>query len=174
MALLTLGGDKASVDTEDVAIRADELSPGRFRWRKFKSHIDLGLVRNGLQDSRKIGNVSGGALKGWLLTVQGIEEAQALLPRIADTEAQNRFSNEQRAWKSRERARLMNEPAFRLALAEGAAAVTMRDIQRLFRIDEYISQEQRAERIRRFSTAFRQDPELGETINALATRLTNE
>ena len=35
-ALLVLGGDRTPVDTEDVAIEADRLAPGRFRWRKFK------------------------------------------------------------------------------------------------------------------------------------------
>lgn len=171
VALLVLGGDKTPVDTEEIAIEADKLSPGRFRWRKFKEHIDLGLVRNGLQDARKKELVSGGALKGWLLTTAGQSEAVELLPSIADPDTQIRITSAQRQWEARERSRILGEPALIAALDRGPEAVSERDIFRLFKIDEYATTANRAERIRKLLDAFENDIELGPVIRTLAERL---
>lgn len=173
-ALLVLGGDRAPVDTENVAIEADKLAPGRFRWRKFKQHIDLGLVRNGLQDARKKQLVDGGAHRGWVLTATGLQEANKLLPELADTSTRNRVSSEQRQWEARERSRLLSEPAFRTAVEQGVAALSKRDVLRLFKLDEYASAERRSERLRRFALSFTDDPELGRVVGELIRRLENE
>lgn len=174
VALLLLDGGNSPVDTEDVAIRVDQLAPGRFRWRKYREHIDLGLVRNGLQDARKKALAGGGALKGWMLTPEGLIEAGGLLTDVAGSEAQVRLSAEQRAWLARERSRLLGEPALQAAFSEGVAAIPCREILRLFKLDEYASAAQRAERIHRFSTAFASDPELGPLIGELAERLQDD
>jgi hypothetical protein len=174
VALLVLGADKSAVDTEDVAMKADELAPGRFRWRKFKEHIDLGLVRNGLQDARKKGLTAGGALRGWALTEIGTREARSLLPRVSDDPTRERLATEQRQWETRERTRLLAEPSFRLALETGADSLTKRDILRLFKLDEYASTERTAERTRRFSTAFADDQKMKRILKQLIRRLENE
>jgi hypothetical protein len=171
VALLVLGGDRAAVDTEFVAVEADKISPGRFRWRKFKDHIDLGLVRNGLQDARKKKLVSGGALQGWVLTPAGMKEASELLPQLSDVSTRRRIATEQRQWEARERARLLVEPTFQVALEQGANALTERDVLRLFKLDEYTSRERRAERLRRFSVTFADDPELGPIVGELIRRV---
>jgi hypothetical protein len=36
LAVYLLGGEAQRVDTEDIAIRANELAPGRFTWRKYR------------------------------------------------------------------------------------------------------------------------------------------
>lgn len=174
VALLLLDGGNSLVDTEDVAVRVDELAPGRFRWRKYRQHIDLGLVRNGLQDARKKSLAGGGALKGWTLTPLGLAEATELLPNVAGSEAQVRMSSEQRAWLARERSRLIGEPALQAASSEGVGAIPDREILRLFKLDEYASDAQRSDRIRRFSAAFKNDVELGPLIRQLAERLNND
>lgn len=174
VALLSLGGDRTPIDTEDIAVCSDELAPGRFRWRKFKEHIDLGLVRNGLQDARKKGLATGGALRGWTLTETGIAEARSLLPRVSDPSTRERLAIEQKQWETRERTRLLTEPSFRRALEGGADALTKRDILRLFRLDEYASKERMTERTRRFSGAFIDDPAMKRTLSDLIRRLENE
>lgn len=173
-ALLVLGGDRGPVDTENIAVESDKLAPGRFRWRKFKEHIDLGLVRNGLQDARKKRLVDGGAHRGWVLTLEGVQEASTLLPLLADPSTRQRIATEQRQWEARERTRLHAEPAFHIALEQGVASVTRRDALRLFKLDEYASPERRAERLRRFALSFTDDPELGRVVGELIRRLQNE
>lgn len=174
VALLVQGGDRAPIDTENVAIEADRLAPGRFRWRKFKEHIDLGLVRNGLQDARKKSLVDGGAHRGWVLTPDGMKEASSLLPELADPSTRKRVATEQKQWEARERSRLLAEPAFQIALEKGAAALTTRDVLRLFKLDEYTSPERRSERLRRFALSFTDEPELGRIVGELIRRLEDE
>jgi hypothetical protein len=172
--LLILGGDRSSVDTEDVAVQSDKLAPGRFRWRKFKQHIDLGLVRNGLQDARKKGLTAGGALRGWTLTEAGIREARKFLPVVSDPSTRERVAIEQKKWEARERTRLLAEPAFRLALENGANTLATREILRLFRLDEYASEERKLERTRRFAGAFNGDELMRRTVGDLIRRLDDE
>lgn len=174
VALLVLGGDRVPLDTETVAIEADRLAPGRFRWRKFKEHIDLGLVRNGLQDARKRRLVDGGARRGWVLTPTGLHEASELLPELAEPSTRERVVAGQKQWEVRERARLISEPAFREAIEHGPASLKTREILRLFRLDEYTSKERQSERLRRFALSFSKDADIGPTIGALIRRIENE
>jgi hypothetical protein len=41
-----LGGESLPVDTEDVAVRANEIAPGRFLWRKYPHQINIENVRS--------------------------------------------------------------------------------------------------------------------------------
>lgn len=171
VALLLLAGDLEQVDTEDVAIRADALSPDRFRWRKYREHVDLGLVRNGLQDARKRDLVRGGAIAGWTLTEEGIREAKALLSKVEGAAARPRLTSQQRAWMSREKSRLLAEEAFRTLHASGMAAVSDRAILRFFRIDEYVTGDARQEKVDRLVRAFEDDDELSGAVKQLAERI---
>jgi hypothetical protein len=45
LAAYLLGGDTQYVDTEDVAVKANELAPGRFTWRKYRNQINIENVR---------------------------------------------------------------------------------------------------------------------------------
>jgi hypothetical protein len=172
-ALLLCGGEVSKIDTEDVALKADELSPGRFRWKKYKQHIDLGLVRNGLQDAKKTGNVKGGALEGWALTDDGLPTAKELLSRLSGAGEQVRLTPQQKAWRTRERSRLVGEVAFKAAVNGDLESVSRSNLLRFFRIDEYISPQGREERISRLINAFDDEPELSGNIRALAEKLKN-
>src|SRR4029453_18824741 len=78
LALYLEGGEHDSVDTEDVAVRVDEIAPGMFAWQKHRDRIDKELVRVALSDARlKSGHVIGSHSKGWMLTAQGLEFARS-------------------------------------------------------------------------------------------------
>ena len=67
LALFHLGGETRFVDTEDIAIKAHDLAPGQFTWRKYPEQINLELVRVSLSDAKKPENgilVSGSGTKG--------------------------------------------------------------------------------------------------------------
>jgi hypothetical protein len=173
-ALLACGGDLSKIDTEDVALRADALSPGRFRWRKYKDHIDLGLVRNGLQDAKKTGNVRGGAHEGWALTDLGVVEAREMLSRLGGVTERVRLTPQQQAWRSRERTRLLTEEAFKAATGDQLDRLSVPALLRFFRIDEYVDAKGRADRVSRLVNAFDGDAELGPVVRALAEKLKND
>lgn len=53
LAVFLLGGDSQRIDTEDTAIKANELAPRRFTWRKYPDQINIETVRKRLWDARK-------------------------------------------------------------------------------------------------------------------------
>lgn len=73
-----LGGHTRSVDTEDVAIKANAMAPGRFVWRKYPEHIDLQAVRFALENAKRehCGYLIGTGNEGWMLSKLGLEFAQ--------------------------------------------------------------------------------------------------
>lgn len=50
-AVYLLGGDTQKVDTEDIAVKADKLVPGRFTWRRCPDQINIETVRKRLWDA---------------------------------------------------------------------------------------------------------------------------
>ena len=53
LAVYLLGGESKRIDTEDVAVKANGLMPGRFSWRKYKDQINIEIVRAFLSDAKK-------------------------------------------------------------------------------------------------------------------------
>src|SRR5690349_14423232 len=85
VATYLAGGDRKPVDTEDIAIKADEIAPGRFSWRKYKKQIDLELVYKHLWDLTKADKgayVSGSKSDGWLMTLAGTAFAEESVGRL--------------------------------------------------------------------------------------------
>lgn len=82
------GGATKLVHTEDLAVRAFELAPQRFCWRKYPERIDLDIARVSLTDAAKAKNgalVQGSKDSGWSLTRAGIEwveQARQRLPTL--------------------------------------------------------------------------------------------
>ena len=78
IALYEVGGANNFKDTEDVAVKADEIDNERFKWRnkKYKKYIDRGLIVESLNAARvrRIGSfLKGNDDKGWILTPIGLE-----------------------------------------------------------------------------------------------------
>ncbi|RYD85439.1 MAG: hypothetical protein EOP84_02470, partial [Verrucomicrobiaceae bacterium] len=74
LAAYLAGADRKTVDTEDIAVKANEIAPGRFSWRKYKDQIDLDLIYKHLWDLTKEDKgamVTGSKKAGWLLTPAG-------------------------------------------------------------------------------------------------------
>ncbi|HAB18651.1 MAG TPA: hypothetical protein DCE44_19690 [Verrucomicrobiales bacterium] len=49
LAVYLLGGDTHRVDTEDVAVKANDLAHGRFTWRKYRDQINIDANRRPFQ-----------------------------------------------------------------------------------------------------------------------------
>src|SRR5579872_234810 len=79
IATYLVGGERKTVDTEDIAIKANEIAPGRFSWRKYKEQIDLYAVYKHLWDLTKpeTGSyVTGSKQDGWIMTLAGTTFAE--------------------------------------------------------------------------------------------------
>lgn len=169
-AALELRADQASVDVEDIAVAADARAPGRFRWRKYTQHINIQTVGKVLRDAKQRGLVRGTSARGWMLTDAGIEAARQI---DAETAAAQRapVSRHERAWAAKERARLIEEPAYAKAASGQPDLVTDREAMRFFRVDDYVVGDQRQDRVDRLRRLFQHDEKLGHIVGMIAARI---
>ncbi len=180
LALYVLGGSGTAVDTEDIAVRAQELAPGRFSWRKYPEQINLELVRVALNDARKPeagALVSGTGRGGWSLTVAGRRWAEENLHRVQGADLSRRRQDrkagsiDERRWQ-RERLRLITTVAWRRWTDDhDAAAVTADAAADVYRVDRYVVGRAREMKINRLREMFADDPELAPFLDAAATVL---
>jgi len=172
-----LGGHTHPVDTEDVAVKANDLAPGRFVWRKHPQQINLQGVRFALEDAKKsqYGYLVGGANEGWILTEVGYSFASMNVGLLEKAElSANRKSRAEKAWIKRERQRMLSSEAYLKFQRGQGDSITLLEAASFFRIDEYVTGEMRERKLLRILNEFGDDPDLGETVKALAARVRRE
>lgn len=175
LAVYLLGGASQAVDTEDVALKANQIAPGRFTWRKYPDQINLEIVRVYLSDAKKPQKGSllmGSGSGGWFLTTNGLALARKRLPELqaVDTSRANLGVRERR-WVETERARILADPAVEKWRSGGGAAVTAQEVEALFRVDEYVRGEARTRKVTRILNTFADDPALGQALRELAKKV---
>ncbi len=172
LAVYLVGGDAHEVDTEDVAIKADELAPGRFTWRKYRDQINIEIIRAFLSDAKKPKNggyLIGTGNTGWLLTGAGLSFVTANLIRLKTIHDRGaRLGAEERRRRTREHDRLLSTAAFQKYSAGEQSAISMRDAEAAFRLNEYIVGEARRRKVQKLVNTFADDEELGGAIRFLA------
>ncbi len=174
LAAYLAGADRSHADMEDIAVKANEIAPGRFSWRKYKNQIDLELIYKHLWDLTKPDKgeyVTGTKKDGWLLTLAGTSFAERTLGKLKDLQpARERRSRQEEAWIQRERSRMLSEPAF-LKIREGRdAELTQSDAEKFFRLDDYVIGAARAKKIQQAENAFHDDPDIGPALPKIASK----
>lgn len=175
LAVYLLRADSQPLDTEDIAVKANEIAPGRFAWRKYRDQINIELVRTALSDAKKPKNgafLVGTGKEGWALTERGAEfckRRQRDLPGVASYT--KRLTEQERRWHRSEHIRLLTSGAFQKFASGEIDTITQREAESFFRLDEYIIGEARERKIDRILEMFGNDPELGVAVQTLALRL---
>jgi len=144
LALFHLGGETRFVDTEDIAVKAHDLAPGQFTWRKYPEQINLEIVRVCLSNAKKPENgtfVSGSGTKGWTLTPDGLRWAKTcnddLFAGVAEAPTgKRRAGSVDTARRSRELNRINSCEAWRKWQGK-SDDITVTDAKQVFRIDSY-------------------------------------
>lgn len=159
LALYDLSGDRRAVDTEDVAMRAAEVAPKAFRWKKYPEQIDLERVRMALIHNKehKPAFVSGGVRDGWQLTTEGFKACLALRRNTpAASEAETN--------------RLRHSTAFATWTAGSEGAVKREEVLELLRVNDYFPESKRRQRAAAVINAAVGNPELESFVNALTKK----
>jgi hypothetical protein len=167
-AVFLLGGAIAPVDTEDVAVKANQLAPGRFAWKRYPEQINIEAVRKRLWDARRLARVNGSDRTGWTLTEGGVRLAKSLATRLKGVPSKHRLTLKERRWRAAERRRLLASEAFQRWRDEGASAVGIQEAEAFFRLDEYVPHEMRERKISRVLDAFSDHPVLGRSVIQIA------
>ncbi|MEK7706074.1 MAG: hypothetical protein AAB426_14025 [Myxococcota bacterium] len=166
-----LGGDAERVDTEDVAVRASQLIPGRFAWRKYPEQINIEVVRAALSDAKKPQKgalLLGSGVLGWSLTPAGARfslEQLARLPKSAVP--QPRLAPVERRWRRSELERIGKTPALLKFRRGRLKSISKREAETVFRLNDYITGEARRAKIDRIVGAFGSDPTIGKAVQAI-------
>jgi hypothetical protein len=175
IAVFLLGGELARIDIEDIAMKSNEIAPGRFSWRKYPDQINIRAVQKRLFDaaSPKYGALLIGTERaGWQLTERGATLVRERLPLLQggalSREPTNRLAEQQRR---SEKTRMLASSAFSNWQAAGIEAVSQQDAETLFRIDDYVAGKARERKIERALNLFGSDPDLGDLVRALAARV---
>jgi len=173
LAAYLVGAQKAIVDTEDIAVKANALAPGRFSWRKYKDQINIDTVRKRLWDATKQEKgayLIGSEKAGWRLTKAGFDFARSSVKKTtAAALGKERKSRAEGASHARELRRMMLEDAF-VKFAKGKAQeISKAEAERFFRIDDYVTGKSRSAKIERFKIIASSNKRLSLVIDFLTT-----
>jgi len=172
LATYLAGGAKAASDTEDIAIKANELAPGRFTWRKYSDQINIDTVRKRLWDATKPEKgayLIGSERTGWRLTKAGFDFARGRIKKLSTSQlSKPRRSKEESTSQTREIKRLIQEDAFLKFSGGRQHEITKSDAERFFRIDDYVTGNSRRAKIERFRIIASRKSELSDAINFLS------
>ena len=181
LAVYLLGGAERALDTEDIAVRAHELGPGRFSWKKYPDQINLELVRVYLSAAKKAIHsklISGTGKSGWRLTQNGLEfarKAETQLPSLdlkrKRTQSYSGSIGENR-WR-RERARITASKAW-MAWLHGNHEISATEAREVYRIDGYAVGDLRETKITRLLALFHDDEEIKPFLEQLARLIKSE
>lgn len=171
LAVYALGGERGPVDTEDVAMKASELAPGRFTWRKYPGQVDLERVRVRLSEAKKPEHGSllagGGSKGGWHLTSAGLSWASRHASQaVTGSAARKQVNKELEQRRSNEEARIRGLPAWTKFVAR--ENVTLREAEAVFRVSEYVQGHRRRQLVDRGQSLFVEDRELGPFVEGMA------
>jgi len=175
LALAELGGAGRWIDTEDIAVRARELAPEAFSWRKYPEQIDLDGVRVALHDAGKprYGSLVEGSVKtGWSLTLAGVEWAKehgASIRRALTGRARPARRDELRVEtrkRALERGRIKRLVAWRLW--EAGLAVEPHQAEAVFRVDSETPRRDVHLKVQRMIDLLADDPTVGSFVRDMA------
>jgi hypothetical protein len=170
-----LGGKTKEIDTEDIAIKVNELAPGRFTWHKYKDQINIENVRTFLSDAKKLKNgayLQGSGKKGWILTSSGVAFAKQNLKIMKSSNLiKIPLSKEEKRWNNLEKARMLAHPIMSKLQSNGVDTVTTQEAESFFRVDDYVTGVAREKKISRILNTFRDDPKLGQIVVELSGKV---
>lgn len=180
LALADLGGAGRWVDTEDVAVRARELAPQAFSWRKYPEQIDLDGTRVALHDAAKLSYgqlVEGSVRTGWSLTIVGVDwvkkNGAAVRDQLAGAsgpERRDQYRVETRK-RALERGRIKRLTAWRLWSA--GRPIGERHASAVFRVDSETPPRDVHLKVQRMLELLSGDPAVGHFILEMARLVTH-
>lgn len=175
LAVYLLGGDKKNTDLEDIAVKANELAPRRFAWRKYPAQINIEAVKKRISDAKnpkKCGYLLGSFKEGWLLSEKGLSFAINNISKLKHADlTRTPMARKELAWQNREKVRLLASDAYKKIISHKADEITLREAEDFFRLDEYLQGTARDKKITRLVNTFANDQELKPVLAMISKKV---
>ena len=172
LSVYLLGGESKHIDTEDIAVKANELAPGRFLWRKYKNQINMEVVRKRLSDAKTDGDLLGSYSKGWILSEKGLQYAKEHIKELKSSDLSRAPMNKKEMiLYHREKERMLASIAYEKVISNESDYITAKEAEDFFRVDDYVTGAARREKLARISNTFGDDPELSLAIKILSEKV---
>ena len=152
----SLGGMQKSVDTEDIAVKAHKISPNSFKWKKYEDQIDIRKVQTNLYLAKKKKYLDGNEKRGWILTKNGLSIVEKSKSKSS---FKLRITKKDKINSEREIQRILNNKSF-YNFKNLKIKPSTREIENIFRIDNYTSSENRKKRINTMINLCRSNSEI--------------
>lgn len=178
MAVALLDGDVEYVDREDIAIKVNEIAPGRFNWRRYSERIDLDAVGGALRNAKKPQNgglLVGNNTVGWMLSPAGLKWIEDLdLGAVPDMQSIKYRRDSIAANQQAECARLRSTQAYKLFSDGESGIIALQDFYQFARVNEYFQSKARQRRYAIIDNAVVDDEALSELWGLLKKRFVEE
>lgn len=170
-----LGGDAKYIETEDIAVKANEIAPGRFTWKKYHDQINIKNINAFLYDAKKTKNgafLNGSEHDGWLLTESGLGFVKKNIRHLKGIDlSRERLTDKELKWIKIERTRMLCSDAYLKYQHNEAERITPNEVDKFFHVDEYVGENKRKQKVERIFNCFKDDPELGDLVKSLAKQI---
>lgn len=172
MAIYVLGQGQKGFDIETIAKKADELSPGSFRWKTDPEMISDSNVWDALSNARKKKWILE-KISNYFLTEIGVEfcEKNKHLLNIKK-KFKSRLRGMDREIYENTKLRVVNSKAFLKIKSNEIEEISLNDYRDLFNLNKYMSKDQEIEKVQKHLNMFINDKEILDKIKKVSNKFT--
>ena len=177
VAIYVLGSGVGTFDIETIAKKADELAPGRFRWKTDPNMISDSNTWDALSNARKKGFILQQANEkntdSYLITEEGVKFSEKNLNKIKDFDQSKIRTAVSKEIYENTKNRLITTAAYQKAKNLKIDQITIKEFNQFFRLNDYMKNTQKQEKIQKIKNLFIHEKEFKELIDKVATVHTN-
>ena len=173
IAIYVLGSGIGTFDIETIAKKADELAPGRFRWKTDPNMISDSNTWDALSNARKKGFILKQANEkntdSYLITEEGVIFSKKNIDKIKKfDQSKMRISVSKEIYENTKN-RLITTEAYQKAKNLKLDQITVKEFNQFFRLNDYMKNTQKEEKIQKIKNLFIHEKEFKELIDKVAT-----
>ena len=173
IAIYVLGSGIGTFDIETIAKKADELATGRFRWKTDPNMISDSNTWDALSNARKKGFILQQANEkntdSYLITEEGVIFSKKNIDKIKKfDQSKIRISVSKEIYENTKN-RLITTEAYQKAKNLKLDQITVKEFNQFFRLNDYMKNTQKEEKIQKIKNLFIHEKEFKELIDKVAT-----
>ena len=172
VAIYVLGSGVGTFDIETIAKKADELAPGRFRWKTDPNMISDSNTWDALSNARKKGIILQQANEkntdSYLITEEGVIFSKKNIDKIKDfDQSKIRIPVSKEIYENTKN-RLIATNAYQKAKNSKVNEITKREYNDFFRLNDYMKSPQKNEKIQKIKNLFVSEKDFKKIIDQVS------